>query len=670
MRNDRVIQLVALVVMVVGMAASGAMLPPILRTATDYSLRYTDEVVKGAPPVVTLGTAIGALRGLIVDYLWIKVNIRKQNGQFYEIMDDADLITKLQPRFASVWAFHGHNMAYNISVMTHTQQERWDWVNAGIRLVQNRGLRYNPNDLVLHKELSFWYAHKIEAVSDDAHLYYKRQLAGEWHLLLGEPPAEVEARLAWIKEIADAPATLEEAELRTPGVRALLNNLRNAYEPFKEQYTFALDRNFLGQYTYWQAVTNQVGAAAFRERAIEQAKKAPAFIALDTYASDSSLTEQWKTLIAYAKKRSLLDEYNMDPRLMYEYTRDLGPIDWRSGFAHSLYWSRRGSQLGERRIGSDEDIYKIINNDRQEIQALQGLARNGRISFDIFSNELPGRLSDRRFVPTIEKMFEHLYIKHYDTRGAGGETFINFLENFLSGMIRELYRAGEIEDAKAMMARLDARFGRGAQIPNNKYAMDLDIFVREGVQAQYEVQPYLAASDVNAALRNGLVNGVGMDRCALYDETVKFSNWVTDFFKGNSMNDFVTKFGEARIGDLLGELEHSKKIALSEVMMDETIPITHRTSIWRNLDKCEKNSPLLRLEVYDFIRPALERQFMASAMSQKFSFEEAFPTPPGMEAFRVAQAARESSQREDAARRAEMERRSDLPRARDTQMPQ
>ncbi|NIN12107.1 MAG: hypothetical protein GTO61_12015, partial [Gemmatimonadales bacterium] len=75
-------------------------------------------------------------------------------------------------RFAAVWAFHGHNMAYNISVAHNTEDERWEWVKAGINLVRNDGLRYNPNDLQLHRELAFFFIHKIEGYADDAHLYY------------------------------------------------------------------------------------------------------------------------------------------------------------------------------------------------------------------------------------------------------------------------------------------------------------------------------------------------------------------------------------------------------------------------------------------------------------------------------------------------------------------
>ncbi|MHC4127336.1 MAG: hypothetical protein ACYSUR_03135, partial [Planctomycetota bacterium] len=116
MTKDRVIQGVALAGAVGGTVACGSILPGLTEMSQRHMLRYTDVAIEGAPPIVALGTAIGALRGIIVDYLWIKIHLMKQEGLYYEVMADADLITKLQPRFSAVWAFHGHNMAYNISV--------------------------------------------------------------------------------------------------------------------------------------------------------------------------------------------------------------------------------------------------------------------------------------------------------------------------------------------------------------------------------------------------------------------------------------------------------------------------------------------------------------------------------------------------------------------------
>ena len=67
-------------------------------------------------------------------------------------------------------------------------------------------------------------------------------------------------------------------------------------------------------------------------------------------ASDPALQGAWDTLLAHVRKRVLLDDYNMDPKLMYEYTRDYGPIDWRHAQAHALYWSLKGTEHGEDRV--------------------------------------------------------------------------------------------------------------------------------------------------------------------------------------------------------------------------------------------------------------------------------------------------------------------------------
>jgi len=222
MLRDRVVQLLAAIVAIACFVGAGTLLPRAIARSEAAGLRYTDVAIEGAPPIVALGTAIGAIRGVIVDYLWIRLTLMKEKGLFYELMADADLITKLAPRFPQVWAFHGHNMAYNVSVMTNTPEERWNWVKSGIDLVRNEGLKYNPNDLVLHKELAFWFGHKLDGIADDAHLHYKREFAREWHLLLGQPPIDHAGREQWMRTLAEAPATLEEADRRTPGTAALL----------------------------------------------------------------------------------------------------------------------------------------------------------------------------------------------------------------------------------------------------------------------------------------------------------------------------------------------------------------------------------------------------------------------------------------------------------------
>jgi hypothetical protein len=629
--NARLVQGIALFLMVSFAAAGGRLLSPILERSEAAGLRYTDVSVEGAPPFVALGTAIGALRGLIVDYLWIKVHIMKEKGLFYEVMADADLITKLQPRFAAVWAFHGHNMAYNISVACHTQEERWEWVNAGIRLVRDEGLRHNPNDLVLHKELAFWFAHKLEGYADDAHLFYKRMFCREWHFILGPPTDGYDERIEWMREIAEAPATLGAAERRTPGVLALIDRLNAALVPYGEDQRFAANRQFLSTYGMWQAVKDQ--SAAARILGVEQRMRteSPFFHALDEIASDPELADAWRTLVLHVRKRVLVDEYNMDPQLMYEFTRDLGPIDWRHGQAHALYWSRRGSLLGEARVANDDDIYKIINNDRIQLQSMQDLARYGRITFDPFSQEIPSRFPDPRWIDTIDDLFYHFYSKHYNTRGGGGETFIAFLQNFMSSAIREAYRSGEHERAQRLLDRLDEKFGRGAQPPNSLYAMPLETFVANQIRDQYTYQPHLAPSEAVASLRYAFREGVGRDRPEVYDEAMEFVNLVIRYFRGNEYNDYVTRYGEGRMKDLLATLDTTRPRAFLQLMTDPTIHLQEKHTIWLNIDEYE---PTLRVEVYDLMVASLRQQFERTELVREYTFDEFFPAPPGLEIYR------------------------------------
>ena len=633
MTHDRTIQAVAGAVLIGAVVLAGGVLTGLTATAERHVLRYTNLAVAGAPPVVALGTAIGALRGIIVDYLWIKVHIMKQKGLYYEVMADADLITKLQPRFSAVWAFHGHNMAYNISVVHNTEPERWEWVKQGIDLIRNRGLRYNPNDLQLHRELAFFFAHKIEGVSDDAHLFYKREFAREWHNVLGRPPYDYEARIQWIKVVADAAATLDQAERATPGVTALVEKLRTELEPFKDRYRFALDKSFLKAFAEWEAIKGQSAYARIFDFETRTRQENPVFVVFDEIAGDPEYAEAWKALVAHVRKRVLLDDYNMDPQLMYEYTRDFGPIDWRHGQAHALYWSLKGSEQGEERVElSVDEVYRIVNNDRIKLQAMQGLARWGRINLDLFSNDWVSRLPDPRWIDVIDRYWEQYSIKHRATRGPGPDIFMGFHQNFLSSSVRELYRSGEVKLAQKYRDRLCDLYGMGnPQRPNPKFCAPLEIFVWNQVKDEYTFQSHLAASDVAASLRYAFRIGIGQDRPEVFQKALEFSQKVTRYFKENEYNAFVTKMGSARLGALIDDLENSAVTVFAQLMFDTTVDMGERLVIYRRAPDD------LKVRIYDLVAPLLRAQLQAHPLGSRFPFEAAFPEPPGLEAYRRLQ---------------------------------
>ncbi len=142
--------------------------------------------LENAPPMLAFTTvALGGFRGLISNFLWMRANDLQQDDKFFEAAQLADWITKLEPTFAQVWLFQGWNMAYNISVKFKDFPDRWRWVERGIELLRDDGLRYNPNSVDIYRELGWFFQHKMGANLDDANMYYKSEWAAEMRPFFG-----------------------------------------------------------------------------------------------------------------------------------------------------------------------------------------------------------------------------------------------------------------------------------------------------------------------------------------------------------------------------------------------------------------------------------------------------------------------------------------------------
>lgn len=140
-------------------------------------------VISNAPPVLAFTTvALGAFRGLIANALWIRTTELQEEGKYFEAVQLADWITKLQPHSDAPWIFQAWNMAYNISVKFPDPNDRWLWVQRGIELLRDEGLKYNPNKALMYRELAWFFQHKMGANLDDAHLVYK----GQWAVLMNK----------------------------------------------------------------------------------------------------------------------------------------------------------------------------------------------------------------------------------------------------------------------------------------------------------------------------------------------------------------------------------------------------------------------------------------------------------------------------------------------------
>ncbi|MGH8024750.1 MAG: hypothetical protein ACRED1_14260 [Limisphaerales bacterium] len=154
------------------------------------------QPLQDAPPVLALTTqALGGFRGLISNFLWIRANDLQINDHFFEAAQLADWITDLEPHFSQVWVYQGWNMAYNISVKFKNFSDRWRWVQNGIELLRDRGLLYNPNDLLIYRELAWFFQHKMGADLDDANIYYKTQWARDMTPFFGPDGTNFDALL-------------------------------------------------------------------------------------------------------------------------------------------------------------------------------------------------------------------------------------------------------------------------------------------------------------------------------------------------------------------------------------------------------------------------------------------------------------------------------------------
>ena len=84
--------------------------------------------------------------------------------------------------------------------------------------------------------------------------------------------------------------------------------------------------------------------------------------------------------------------------------------------------------------------------------------------------------------------------------------------------------------------------------------------------------------------------------------------------------------------DLVAQLGESAELAFIQLMTDVSVPLEERATIWAQVDDME---PLVRLRTWDRIRPWLAREIDGGPLRGRVKVSEAFPEPPGIEAWRA-----------------------------------
>lgn len=643
MSHDRLIQIIAGVVMLGFLAGSGVFGTSITESSGRHKLVYADTAGENDRPEVAAGIAMGAFRGIFVNMLWIRANRLQEEGKYYEAIELAETITRLQPRFPRVWIFHAWNLAYNISVATNTPDERWQWVMAGVRLLRDEAIPQNPNDMLLYKELAWIFVHKIEGVTDDANQYYKRKVAEEWTAVLGPPPppgAEMretgtatQIYVDWMGKVADAPETLEGAIDREPMVAELVAALRDIFGQENPQDTLRryavheeLHRKNLDDDQLGEILRLTEEDELDRIRTLSRLMHEPAF------------ENAWNVYIAYLRKRVILDEYNMDPGYMVYLTNKFGPIDWRHPAAHGLYWAHLGVERG---LGRAEDRnrkdYDFVNTDRIVMQSIQELFRSSEIYFD-FLEFVQGdyayylAMPNTHFIDAYERQMKEM-AERGGIATSMEKVFTSYAagyQNFLEDAILHYFRRGDIAKAEEYRTKLITWEGRNRndQYKDEKLTWPIEEFVEWEMMGRYE-SPHVYVNQISAALQGAFLSGLLAGDDELFRNQY---NWARQYHR-----------------HFIEQQDNTTLLANPGMGRMENLPRDFRvlagglfTNLLSSLSIEEMETMYLaapnELRQYSYMvleRELSERLDERAAAGEGRPFDEIFPRPQGYDTFRA-----------------------------------
>ncbi|MFO0830528.1 MAG: hypothetical protein U0637_01670 [Phycisphaerales bacterium] len=649
MANDRTTQFLAAGVLSGCMLLSPMLAVRLTAMAGRAEMVYTDRAEDNDRWEVTAGIAMGAFRGIFVNLLWIRANDMKEAGKFYDAVDLAKAITRLQPRFPRVWVFHAWNLAYNISVMTKTREERWNWVNQGVQLLRDQAIPANPNDLLLHKELAWIFLHKIQGPTDDANTYYKRMLAAEWTFNLGQPPRRgpedrdrekvIRKYADWMRTFANAATSPEELRARNPKAAELAEHLR------AEGYSLETRderRVFLQKYEVTRINLRSLRHDMF----VKAIADMPQIATLAGDIDNPQYAGAWDDFLCSVRRRVLVDDYHMEPDRMVRYTEKYGPIDWRHGAAHSLYWSARGVEEAQDRVryvtdskgrildeGNRKD-FDFLNTDRVVAQSVQELFRTGDLYFD-FQSFINGRYNVWQGTPNgafadsygniLDEMRRRGDVIDAQSAQRGVSPLSDAYQNFMVDVCLYFYRRGERETANMWLERL--RTFRDMNVyDQTRYQRfrDLDEFAINEMKTR-ATTGYLAVAQITGSLMGAYTNGLLGQDPELFEKQFKYAKDYHEYFMGQQVRATSVNIESKRMEQLDSDFEFVAGPMFAEFVAQ--LGLDDATYVYAAAPSD------LKLWGYAALQESQGQAIGEEAKESGKTFDQYFPRPDGMDAF-------------------------------------
>ncbi len=712
--NPRAVQVVSLALCVILIGGAATLMSSINDGRRSLSMIASETPLEQAPPEYAFAIqAFGAFRGLIVDLAFIRAEEFKQKGRFFDAMQLASWICKLQPRFPSVWEFASWNMAWNISVATHTPEERWNWVYNGVKLLRDEGIPKNPRAINLYKQLAWTFNNKMSESIDDYHGAYKANWSWRMHLLLGQPPAPVavergdpdaiakqtsvkdapkldplfeagrlaeiqneerrrklaeekgfvwkptrrqrdpgefkqlvsdevlteyqqavQAMIDWLEPLRTAPKTLAELYQTHPDARNLVASLRDmdiliSDEPLLEEDYWrdgGLAFTFFEPYRLLAEPLGPLARIAKKRPRLEESRARAA--ALDPVLGVTSKNEAGQALVLLLQQKVLRDVYKMDPDFMAYLVETFGPLDWRTVDSQSLYWVTKGMIEGKETLNTSQN--DRTNTARIIFFSLRNLYLRGRVAFDP-DPEKP-HLSYLSLTPEpnyIEPMHQ-AFLKYgplFDpdpgNQDGAGSTYRTAHTNFLQEAIRSLYFAGREREAARYYAYMQETYFLTEEGRENPFVQKslYDFVMTNYLDAINTMSMRDALLQIGALVEGGFAS-LSSGNATRYTRMLRQARELYEAYMKDKQSELWAKGRLAAFDQLVADVFRGI-LESPSVVPAETI---EKTRLWAA-------APVyLRQQHFDEMR----EKFSSESAAWDFDAALAFPEPPGMAEYRLA----------------------------------
>lgn len=353
------------------------------------------------PASVSLVTiALGPMRALVTNVLWWRAIDHQDRGEFFDVVQLSEWITELQPNMGSVWGYLGWNMAYNVSYEFSDPEDQWGWIENGIELLRDRGLRANPD-----------WAKNQRIRHELARIFYQKIERDEFF------------RTRW---------TFKMMEYFDLGTRTNLLNLDAAASSLEELRT----RPNVAAYA--EAAQRELGIDIF-----DFAAHPPPLggVAVSQPPQERHMAS---VQVHYCWARMRIErDLKLDIKRMLKINREFGPFDWRSNQAHAVYWAAEDDW--EAYLAADANYAEVVR------QSMINSFFKGRVLKHDGADSIL-YTANLENIERIHNYYDRMIVERYSY------TIDMAHKKFLQDAVAILYQFDRAEDARKLYGHYQADY--------------------------------------------------------------------------------------------------------------------------------------------------------------------------------------------------------------------